>query len=207
MKKINNLKINRKVLKKATPYVLVAGISFAGFTALHESPFKRELVKTPELTKIEYDSDGYERKSKSYEKKDSENSNKATYKGVWQKDNDGKYRRTIVEYDLKDNVSEDSVKKIVTSDNASYDLDMISKDKETYKEEKDELTENDQKIKPYVTATLYEENEANYIMKEESKRRLASKLGAFILLNISVDYFIFYEQEESKKYVKKNKDK
>ena len=193
---------------KMAPYILVAGISFCGFTSLKKTSFVRDQVKINSQTKTECDSRGYEKSKKQYT--DKKKKNIAAYIGTWQKDDDGLYARSIINYNLKDGISKKEIEEIIENPNMSYELDVVSDSKNIHKERTSEITEEKLNEEPYAVVTIYNEDKKDYIIKKERKGTNNADTFAYFVLNSYVDLFAFlcqksniFSKEESKKYTKK----
>ena len=189
MNKIKNLKITKNILKYSGSYVLVAGVSFGLLNAVHLNPFKKDSREVSLLIKTECDSDGVNKDTKSYKFKTNDLKNTATFVGAWQKDDNGYYARDINEYELKDDVSKKEIEEVVTSSNAPYLLDTISRKKSTHKEEKYTISDYEAGKNPYASATIYRVDKKDYVIEKETDDENKKSTQAFFVLNILADLF------------------
>jgi hypothetical protein len=176
IKTIKNLKITARCIQLFAPYIVSTGIIYGGFTLLGNSPLVNDKTYLNIMT--EFDNEGNIRYESQYGSFDGEDV--LYYYSSWTKDDDF-YSRNIETYYLEDKTYEDLIDIFEYSDlKLKYTLGQPTSN---IKETKNNITEEELDKQTYLKAIIYEEDNDNYIITDESfKKGFLKALGFGSLL-------------------------
>ena len=162
---LKNSEIALAFISKVAPYIVTAGISFSTYAFVGAIPFVRNDTKAYLETKKTIDSRG----NISYEEQYAEyNANgEISYYGKWMPKEDGLYSREVKTYNIGA-VTEKTIMGVIDApDNARLD-DIFGEPKSTVIQTRNNLSEEEINADAYLEATMYSQDDNEYIVVKES---------------------------------------
>lgn len=197
---IKKLKISARCLQFVSPYVLLAGVSLAGFSAVSGNvPFYRDIVPYYEHTRTELDDLGNVSYQKQYGSFDDE-TNILNYTSKWKEREDGLFERSLqtytipyLDYDEVIGLLED---KSLSAGDVLVNIYSLSNSNEEFKtgssikEIRNHLDSSEVQNPSSIQVVLYNEDKDNYIMREESSATDSIYQLTYSVLTILLELFV-----------------
>lgn len=177
---IKNLKITARVLQLIAPYVVTASIFTWFFFSNGIIPFHRDKREIYSRVMTEFDNLGNIRYEQQYADFVDQN-NIFKFYSQWQLQEDGFYTRTIKTYNIEEKTYEELIE-LFNKENVILE-DFLGKPISTIKETKNNLTDDELNKEAFMQAIIYNEDENDFIIQEESfDENKYSTIGYFFLL-------------------------
>ncbi len=205
---VKNLKITARVLQLIAPYVVSASIVTWFFFSNGIIPFHRDKREIYSRVMTEFDNLGNIRYEQQYADFDDQN-NVFKFYSQWQLQADGFYTRTIKTYNIEEKTYEE-LRELFNKENLTLE-DFLGKPILTIKETKNNLTDDELNKEPFMQAIIYNVDENDFIIQEESfAEDMYSTIGYFFLLG-GVEFVLRFLRSEFssfnfRKYVERVKD-
>lgn len=181
---IRSLKISLKCGQLITPYVIASSLIFGGFSLLGVTPFYRDKHKQNLWEEKDIDSFGNIRYEQQYEQY-KVYQNYISHYSKWTTNQDGYYTRNVEIYLLKD-ITEETIMKLLTENNITSLKELLGEPISTKKETKNNLNEKELNKEAYLQATIYSENENQYIIMQEPIPDNVAITIAYLIIDLIV---------------------
>ena len=205
-KTIKNLKITKNIIKLTLPYIITPIISFVSMSQLGHSPINYEHVKESEKILKTIDNLGNITEINQYDEiKDIYNV--IYYYHQWKLKDNNEYQRVVNKYMID---YPKFIKDINTKDNQEIlrllnDPDILEKEyiidnNQTMIETKNNITIDELNEKEYFKIIIYDENNDNFIIREQNILENVNDIIKYILLVTLLECIIklLYKNQEKK---------